>query len=99
MLVGATAVLPALIYLITIVSYAKARKNVKFWPDSFTLGRFSKPIFISAVVWLIVEICILTIPKDFHNVSIVSGLMVLIGVILYFVFFYKKTDRKPLKRF
>ena len=41
-LVGATAVLPALIYLITVVSYGLTRKNVVFRAGSFTLGKFSK---------------------------------------------------------
>jgi len=87
LLVGATAVLPALIYLITIVSYGLSRKNVKFREGSFTLGKFSKPIFIFAISWLIIEIGILTIPKDFHNVTIISGLMVILGIIFYFIFF------------
>ncbi len=79
-----------MIYLITIVSYGIARKNVKFRSGGFSLGKFSKPIFITAVLWLVVEICILTIPKDFHKVSIVSGLMVLSGVFLYVIFFKKR---------
>ena len=87
LLVGATAVLPALIYLITVISYGLARKDVEFRVGSFTLGKFAKPVFSLAVLWLIVEIGILTIPKDFRNATIVSGLMVLVGVICYFLFF------------
>ena len=93
LLVGATAVLPALIYLITIVSYGIARKNVKFRTGGFTLGKFSKPIFICAVVWLVIEIGILTIPKDFHSVTMISGLMVILGVIFYFIFFRKMNSK------
>ena len=87
MLVAATALLPALIYLITIVTYGLVRKNVKFNSDSFTLGKFSKPVFFFAILWLILEIGILTIPKDFHSAAIVSGLVVIVGVIFYFLFF------------
>ncbi|MGY8787728.1 MAG: APC family permease, partial [Fidelibacterota bacterium] len=90
LLVSATAVLPALIYLITIVSYGRVRKNVDFSAASFTLGKFSKPIFSLAVLWLILEIGILTIPEDFHNATMVSGLIVIIGMILYFIFFRNK---------
>ena len=90
LLVGATAVLPALIYLLTIVSYGRVRKNVDFSKSSFTLGKFSKPVFSLAVIWLILEIGILTIPQDFHNVTIVSGLLVLVGIIFYFLFFRTK---------
>ncbi len=92
LLIGATAVLPALIYLITIVSYGLTRKNVEFKADSFTLGRYSKPIFIFAVLWLIFEIGLLTIPEDFHNVTIISSSMVIVGIIVYFLFFRSKVS-------
>ncbi len=90
LLIGATAVLPALIYLITIVSYGLTRKNVDFKKDNFTLGKFAKPVFALALLWLVIEIGILTIPEDFHNVTIVSALIVLFGVICYFFFFRTK---------
>jgi len=92
LLIGATAVLPALIYLITIVSYGRTRKNIKFRDDSFTLGRYSKPVFFFSILWLIIEIGILTIPEDFHNVTIISSLMILVGVICYYLFFRKKLE-------
>lgn len=92
MLVGATAVLPAVIYLITIVSYASARKNVTFRKDSFNLGKFATPVFIIAILWLFVEIGILTIPQQFHNVTLISVLMIGTGIVLYFLFFHKKNN-------
>ena len=95
LLVGATAVLPALIYLITVVSYGLTRKNVEFRANSFSLGKFAKPVFSLAVLWLILEIGILTIPKDFRNATIVSGLMVIVGVICYFLFFRGKIGQAP----
>ena len=95
LLVGATAVLPALIYLITVVSYGLNRKNVEFRSGIFSLGKFAKPVFSLAVLWLILEIGILTIPKDFRNATIVSGLMVIVGVICYFLFFRSKNGQVP----
>ena len=95
LLVGATAVLPALIYLITVVSYGLNRKNVEFRSGIFSLGKFAKPVFSLAVLWLILEIGILTIPKDFRNATIVSGLMVIVGVICYFLFFRSKNRQVP----
>lgn len=93
LLVSATAVLPALIYLITIVSYGIARKNVDFNAGTFTLGKFSKPVFILAISWLIIEIGILTIPEDFHNATMVSGFMVIVGITFYFLFFRTKSGQ------
>ncbi len=94
LLVGATAVLPALIYLITVVSYGLARKDVEFRVGSFTLGKFAKPVFSLAVLWLILEIGILTIPKDFHTATIISSLMLIIGVIFYFLFFRSRLIKR-----
>ena len=93
LLVGATAVLPATIYLITIVSYALARKKVSFRQDNFNLGRFAKPVFFIAILWLVLEIGILTIPEQFHNVTIVSVLMIGLGIVLYLLFFHKKMKK------
>jgi len=92
LLIGATAVLPALIYLITIVTYGNARKKVKFNEDSFTLGRFAKPVFSFAIFWLVLEIGILTIPEGFHNVTIISSLMVVVGIIGYYLFFRNRIE-------
>jgi len=92
LLVGATSVLPALIYLITVVAYGLNRKNIEFRPDNFALGRFAKPIFSLAVLWLVLEIGILTIPNDFHNTTIVSGLLLLLGVVCYFLFFRNRVS-------
>jgi len=94
LLVSATAVLPALIYLITIVSYGLVRKNVDFSAGTFSLGKYAKPVFILAISWLIIEIGILTIPVDFHNATMVSGFMVLLGIIFYALFFRSKTSEK-----
>jgi len=94
MLVAATALLPALIYLITIITYGLTRKNVEFRADSFTLGKFSKPVFIFAILWLILEIGILTISKEFYSATIVSGLLVIVGVICYFLFFRSRLVKR-----
>jgi len=96
LLVSATAVLPALIYLITIISYGLVRKNVEFSAGTFSLGRFAKPVFFFAVVWLILEIGILTIPEDFHSATIVSGFIVTVGVICYFLLFKGKNGQEGM---
>lgn len=90
LLVGATSVLPALIYLFTVVSYGVYRKNVVFRKDSFNMGKWHQPVLVSATLWLVIEIGILTMPKQFHEVTIVSGLMLLVGIVCYYAFFRKK---------
>lgn len=91
-LIGATAILPAIIYLTTIVCYGLTRKKITFKDGSFNLGKASKPVFIASVVWLIFELAILTVPKDFHATAALSIILILIGVALYFMVFKRKIE-------
>ncbi|MBM7662869.1 amino acid transporter [Bacillus mesophilus] len=88
LLVGATAVLPAILYLITVCAYARKSKDLPP-TDSFTLGKWRKPVTYLTIIWLVIEIGILTIPSAFHQVAIVAGILMLVGVILYFISFRK----------
>ncbi|MET3696685.1 amino acid/polyamine/organocation transporter (APC superfamily) [Bacillus oleivorans] len=91
LLVGATAVLPALLYLLTVVSYTFKKKDL---PDtgSFDLGKWRKPLQIFAILWLIFEIGILTVPSEFHSVAIVASILLAVGIIIYFTVFKKRID-------
>ncbi|MCI1944395.1 APC family permease [Clostridium luticellarii] len=91
-LIGVTAILPAIIYFTTIICYGLTRKKVKIEEGSFNLGRAAKPVFISAVVWLVFELAILTLPSDFHKTALVSIVLILIGFVLYFAVFKKRTE-------
>ncbi|NQF15454.1 amino acid permease [Brevibacillus sp. HB1.3] len=88
LLVGATSVLPALLYLTTIAAYAWKRKEL---PKSkyFDLGKWRTPLTFLAIAWLIFEIGILTIPENFHSVAIVAATLLAVGVILYHLLFRK----------
>lgn len=88
MLVGATAVLPAALYLITILAYALKLKHLPP-TDGFDLGKWRKPLTITAIVWLVFEIGILTVPADFHHVAIVAAVLMVVGALVYFIGFRK----------
>ncbi|MDH5602643.1 MAG: amino acid permease [Cyclobacteriaceae bacterium] len=93
-LVAATAVLPALIYLITIVGYLLVRKKVTLLREnSFSLGKFALPVFILSILWLITEIAILTIPEGFHNATLISVGLITAGAGFYFILFKKNMER------
>ena len=83
-LYGAITVLAALIYLVTVVSYAF---KVQTLPptNSFTLGKWQKPVVFLSVLWLVVEICILTIPEEFHLVALTSVSVLAVGLLVYCV--------------
>lgn len=89
LLVGATSVLPALLYLVTVVAYTLRKEDL---PEtgSFNLGKWRKPLCITAIIWLIFEIGILTIPGEFHAVTITAAILLLAGAFIYFMMFKKK---------
>ncbi|MFL0251844.1 APC family permease [Clostridium neuense] len=89
-LVGVTSVLPALIYLITIVCYALVRKKIKVKDKCFNLGKAAKPVFIGSIVWLIFELGILTLPHDYHMIALLTIILVILGIVLYKLYFENK---------
>lgn len=88
-LVGVTSVLPGTIYLTTVVCYGLARKNVEIKKGCFNLGKAAKPVFILATIWLVFELCVLTIPKNFHTTTLITIALIFVGFALYFMFFRK----------
>jgi amino acid transporter len=91
-LIGVTAILPAIIYFITIVCYGLTRKKIKIKEGHFNLGKAAKPVFILSIIWLVFELAILTIPKDFHKTALVSIVLILIGFLLYFTIFKRRVE-------
>lgn len=88
LLVGATSVLPALLYLITITAYAWKRKELPK-AEHFDLGKWRSPLTFIAIAWLIFEIGILTVPADFHMVGYVAMVLMAVGAVLYHLCFRK----------
>lgn len=82
-LLAAAAILPALIYLMTVVAYAVRRNSLPTQFGHFSLGRWGGWIAGMAMVWLVLIIAILTIPQEFHSATKMSGILCLIGGILY----------------
>lgn len=82
-LYGAGAVLFALFYLTTVLSFSLGVKKLPP-TDGFSLGLWHYPVVILASVWLIAEICILTIPKEFNSVAMATAGVLCVGLLLYF---------------
>jgi amino acid transporter len=81
-LYGAVSVLAALVYLITIVSFAVGAKHLPS-SDSFSLGIWRWPVIILSCLWLFAEIGLLTIPEEFHTVALATFIVVVTGAVLY----------------
>lgn len=80
----AAAVLPALIYLLTVASYALGRHRMPTLFGTFTLGRWGKLVALLAAGWLVFIIGVLTVPREFHRATLTSGILCLCGLIGYF---------------
>ncbi len=83
-LFAAPTILLTTAYLITVVCFTRGARKLP--PTShFSLGKWHWPVTIMAVVWLISEICILTMPEDFHSAAAIAGAVLAAGAALYFV--------------
>ena len=66
-LVGATALVPFIIYLLTVIAYGLQRRNLEHMPGAFHLGRWAVPVFAAAFVWLVLVVLALSLPQAFHK--------------------------------
>lgn len=80
----AAAVLPALIYLLTVGSYALRRHRMPALFGTFTLGTWGYFVAGLAMAWLVVILGVLTIPAEFHRETLVCVVLCVCGLILYF---------------
>ncbi|MET3196133.1 amino acid permease [Gottfriedia sp. OAE603] len=89
LLIGTSAALPAIIYLITVIAYAT---KIKTLPDTdgFKLGKWRLPVTILAIVWLVFEVGILTLPKDFLPTTKVILYLFIAGIVIYWTLFRSK---------
>lgn len=63
-LIVASTILPAIIYTSTIVLYLVVRKQLGLKEGAFNLGRLELPVAVSALVWVVCALFVLTVPKD-----------------------------------
>jgi amino acid transporter len=66
-LVGATALVPFIIYLLTVVAYGIQRRNIEHMPGAFHLRRWAVPVFAASLVSLVLVVLALSLPQEFHK--------------------------------
>jgi amino acid transporter len=66
-LVGATAIIPYIIYFLITLAYAINRKRTDAIPGMFTLGRWAWPVIAFVLVYTVVIMIILSVPGIFHG--------------------------------
>ncbi|HEX4654453.1 MAG TPA: amino acid permease [Mycobacteriales bacterium] len=92
-LVGATALVPFVVYFLTVVAYGWKRRGLEAMPGAFSLGKWAGPVFVGAFVWLVVAILALSLPKDFHGADRYVGYGIGLAAIWWAVGLYPRLRR------
>jgi amino acid transporter len=66
-LIGATSIIPYIIYFLITVAYAVKRRTTDSLPGTFNLGRWAWPVIGFVLAYTIVIMIILAAPKIFHS--------------------------------
>ena len=70
-LITATATLPFLVYLGTVVAYVWKRNRMMSLPGAFDLGPWARPVMIGALVWIVLVLAMLIIPQTYWGADLV----------------------------
>jgi len=66
-LVGATALIPYVVYFLTVLAYGARRHRLDRLPGAFHLGQWAMPVFVLAVIWLLTALAALILPSAFRD--------------------------------
>src|SRR6202041_437856 len=66
-LVGATAIIPYIIYFLITGGYAWKRRTLDSIPGAFSLGRWAWPVIIFVLAYSALIIVVLSVPAPFHS--------------------------------
>src|SRR5215471_17151336 len=66
-LVGATSIIPYIIYFLITVAYAVRRRTTDAIPGTFSLGRWAWPVIVFVLAYTVVIMLILSVPAIFYG--------------------------------
>jgi amino acid transporter len=72
-LVGATAIIPYIIYFLITAGYAYKRRTLDSIPGAFSLGRWAWPVIVFVLLYSALIIFVLSVPGPFHAADKVVG--------------------------
>ncbi|MGH3627191.1 MAG: hypothetical protein ACRDRL_07105 [Sciscionella sp.] len=80
-LVGATALVPYLVYLLTVLAYAMRRRRLRATAGAFSLGGAHVPVFVLSLIWLVGVVLALILPQEFRSADyVVLGALTLLAL-------------------
>jgi amino acid transporter len=83
-LVGATAIIPYIIYFLVTAGYAYKRRTLDSIPGAFSLGRWAWPVIIFVLLYSALIIFVLSVPGPFHAADKVVGYGAGVAAVWYF---------------
>ncbi len=92
-LVGATAIIPYIIYFLITVAYAVKRRTTDSIPGAFTLGRWAWPVIGFVLVYTVIIMLALSLPGPFHGSDKVLGYGAALAVLWYIGALYWRLRR------
>jgi amino acid transporter len=92
-LIGATSIIAYVVYLMVIVGYAVRRRTLQTMAGEFNLGRWAGPVIAIALVWVVIALGVVTLPRVFRNADYVSGAVVTLAALWYLVVLRRRLAR------
>ena len=83
-LVGATAIIPYIIYFLITLAYAVKRRTTDSLPGAFNLGRWAWPVIIFVLAYTVLIMVVLSLPAPFHGADKVLGYGLALAALWYF---------------
>jgi amino acid transporter len=83
-LVGATAIIPYIIYFLITLAYAIKRRTTDSLPGAFNLGRWAWPVIGFVLVYTVLIMVVLSFPAPFHGADKVLGYGLAVAAAWYF---------------
>jgi amino acid transporter len=83
-LVGATAIIPYIIYFLITLAYAIKRRTTDSIPGAFTLGRWAWPVIGFVLAYTVLIMVVLSFPAPFHGADKVLGYGLALAALWYF---------------
>jgi amino acid transporter len=79
----AATILPAIIYLATVILFAVTRNKLPYVDGVFTLGRSVPYVIGASLVWLAFELSALLLPDNFRTAVIIAAVVLGIGILVF----------------
>jgi amino acid transporter len=83
-LVGATAIIPYIIYFLITLAYAIKRRTLDSIPGAFSLGRWAWPVIGFVLAYTVLVMLVLSLPAPFHGADKVLGYGLALAALWYF---------------